>query len=311
MDAGANASVLPAFSVASLVGFGAVVAALPAFALVRDWVLAHRRRPAGVARGRHQRAGRPHRLGLGRPHHRARRARARPTCSSPREHGIDPALLHRVAVIGAGTLDSLPHNGAVVTLLAVCGSTHARAISTSSWSASSARCWRWSPSSCSAACSDRSEPGAHLDLAPPCFVHRPGGRNRRRGRLRHSRARPGSALVRHGARPAARHRQRALLRRRRSCPDARRGCPCARARAGGIARRRPADRADAAGILSRGVRRRRQRRLRRRPHQRLDHHRHAARVQDRDRRQHRRPDRALCLSRVPTTMPRCATSTRR
>ena len=40
------------------------------------------------------------------------------------ETGLDPALLHRVAVIGAGTLDSLPHNGAVVTLLAVCGSTH-------------------------------------------------------------------------------------------------------------------------------------------------------------------------------------------
>ena len=39
MDAGANASVLPAFSVASLVGFGAVVAALPGFAVVRDWVL--------------------------------------------------------------------------------------------------------------------------------------------------------------------------------------------------------------------------------------------------------------------------------
>ena len=32
--------------------------------------------------------------------------------------------MHRVAVIGAGALDSLPHNGAVVTLLAVCGSTH-------------------------------------------------------------------------------------------------------------------------------------------------------------------------------------------
>ena len=31
MDAGANASVLPVLSVASLVGFGAVVAALPAF----------------------------------------------------------------------------------------------------------------------------------------------------------------------------------------------------------------------------------------------------------------------------------------
>ena len=40
------------------------------------------------------------------------------------QRGIDPALLHRVAVIGAGTLDSLPHNGAIVTLLAVCGCTH-------------------------------------------------------------------------------------------------------------------------------------------------------------------------------------------
>ena len=29
-----------------------------------------------------------------------------------------------MAVISSGTLDSLPHNGAVVTLLAVCGSTH-------------------------------------------------------------------------------------------------------------------------------------------------------------------------------------------
>jgi H+/gluconate symporter-like permease len=27
-------------------------------------------------------------------------------------------------VISSGTLDSLPHNGAVVTLLAVCGTTH-------------------------------------------------------------------------------------------------------------------------------------------------------------------------------------------
>ena len=38
--------------------------------------------------------------------------------------GLDPGLMHRVAVIGAGTLDALPHNGAVVTLFAVCGSTH-------------------------------------------------------------------------------------------------------------------------------------------------------------------------------------------
>ena len=49
---------------------------------------------------------------------------ARSTWSARFSIGLDPALLHRVAVIGSGTLDSLPHNGAVVTLLAVCGSTH-------------------------------------------------------------------------------------------------------------------------------------------------------------------------------------------
>jgi H+/gluconate symporter-like permease len=38
--------------------------------------------------------------------------------------GINPALMHRVAVIGSGTLDSLLHNGAVVTLLALCGLSH-------------------------------------------------------------------------------------------------------------------------------------------------------------------------------------------
>ena len=32
--------------------------------------------------------------------------------------------MHRVAVIGSGTLDILPHNGAVVSLLALCGTTH-------------------------------------------------------------------------------------------------------------------------------------------------------------------------------------------
>ena len=39
IDSGANASVLPVLSVASLVGVGAVVAAVPAFAIVREWVL--------------------------------------------------------------------------------------------------------------------------------------------------------------------------------------------------------------------------------------------------------------------------------
>ena len=38
--------------------------------------------------------------------------------------GIDPQLLHRVASMSCGGLDSLPHNGAVITLLLICGVTH-------------------------------------------------------------------------------------------------------------------------------------------------------------------------------------------
>lgn len=123
MDAGVNASVLPALSVASLVGFGAVVAALPSFAIVRDWVLSIGGGPlvslavatnvlsalTGSASG-----------GLT----IALDALGPTYMNLAAQHGIDPALMHRVAVIGSGTLDSLPHNGAVVSLLAVCGSTH-------------------------------------------------------------------------------------------------------------------------------------------------------------------------------------------
>ena len=122
MDAGANASVLPAMSVASLVGFGAVVAAMPAFGGARRRAR-HRRRAAGVAGGRHQRARGADRLGVG-GLTIALDALGATYMARAAEIGLDPALLHRVAVIGSGTLDSLPHNGAVVTLLAVCGSTH-------------------------------------------------------------------------------------------------------------------------------------------------------------------------------------------
>ncbi len=38
--------------------------------------------------------------------------------------GIDPELMHRVATLAAGGMDTLPHSGAVITLLAICGLTH-------------------------------------------------------------------------------------------------------------------------------------------------------------------------------------------
>lgn len=123
MDAGANASVLPAFSVASLVGFGAVIAALPAFTLVRDWVLSIEGGPlVSLAIATNILAALTGSASGGMTI--ALDALGETYLALADEYGIDPALLHRVAVMSAGTLDSLPHNGAVVTLLAVCGVTH-------------------------------------------------------------------------------------------------------------------------------------------------------------------------------------------
>jgi len=123
VDAGANASVLPALSVASLVGFGAVVAEMPAFALVRDWVLGISGGPlVSLAAATNVLAALTGSASGGLTI--ALDALGDTYLALAKNVGINPALLHRVAVIASGTLDSLPHNGAVVTLLAVCGSTH-------------------------------------------------------------------------------------------------------------------------------------------------------------------------------------------
>jgi H+/gluconate symporter-like permease len=123
MDSGANASVLPVLSVASLVGFGAVVAAVPAFAIVRNWVLSIEGGPlVSLAVATNLLAALTGSASGGLTI--ALEALGSTYMRLAAQHGIDPALLHRIAVLSAGTLDSLPQNGAVVTLLAVCGSTH-------------------------------------------------------------------------------------------------------------------------------------------------------------------------------------------
>ena len=123
IDAGATAAVLPVLSVASLVGFGAVVAALPAFDAVRDWVLGIGGGPlvslsvattilaalTGSASGGMM---------------IALQSLGGTFMEIAAVTGLDPSLMHRVTVIASGTLDMLPHNGAVVTMLAVCGCTH-------------------------------------------------------------------------------------------------------------------------------------------------------------------------------------------
>jgi H+/gluconate symporter-like permease len=126
LAAGAEAAALPILGVASLVGFGAVVAGLPAFELVKQHLLRIQGGPlvslavatSGLAALTGSASG-----GLT----IALDALAPTFMRLAAETGLDPAAMHRVAVISAGTLDTLPHNGAVVTLLAVCGATHKQA----------------------------------------------------------------------------------------------------------------------------------------------------------------------------------------
>jgi len=123
VDAGANASVLPAVSVASLVGFGAVIAALPAFAIVRDWVLGIEGGPlVSLAVATNVLAALTGSASGGLTI--ALDALGQTYMTIAAQTGLSPALMHRVAAVGSGTLDILPHNGAVVSLLAVCGAKH-------------------------------------------------------------------------------------------------------------------------------------------------------------------------------------------
>jgi H+/gluconate symporter-like permease len=122
LDAGANASVLPVLNTASLVGFGAVVAALPAFAVVRDGFLAVPGGPlvsiavaANVMGGITGSASGGLTIALN--------SLGETYAQLAADMSIHPELMHRVAAISSGALAMLPHNGAVVTLLAICGAT--------------------------------------------------------------------------------------------------------------------------------------------------------------------------------------------
>lgn len=124
INKGSLGSMLPAFNTASEVGYGAVIASLAGFAVLKDFVL-------GVAPGNPLISEAV-----------AMSALAGITGSSSGglsialqtlgadylrlavEHGISPELLHRVAVIAAGGFDTLPHCGAVITLLSICGLNH-------------------------------------------------------------------------------------------------------------------------------------------------------------------------------------------
>ncbi|MBM3952700.1 MAG: GntP family permease [Rhodospirillales bacterium] len=127
LDSGANAATGPTFNTASLVGFGAVVSSLPAFALIRDGVLgiAPDNPLISLAISVNILAGITGSASGGMSI--ALQTLGGTYLDLARAANIDPDLLHRVTAVATGGLDALPHNGAVITLLSVCKMTHAEA----------------------------------------------------------------------------------------------------------------------------------------------------------------------------------------
>jgi len=127
VDNGANASLLPIFNTASLVGFGAVIASLAAFVLIRETVvglggdnpLISLAIAVNVLAGMTGSASGGMSIALS--------TLGDTYLEMAYAQGISPELLHRVTAVATGGLDTLPHNGAVITLLAITGLTHRQA----------------------------------------------------------------------------------------------------------------------------------------------------------------------------------------
>jgi H+/gluconate symporter-like permease len=127
LDDGSNASVAPIFNTASLVGFGAVIASLGAFETIRNAVLGSGGGnplvslaiAVNVLAGMTGSASGGMSIALD--------TLGATYLQMANAAGISPELLHRVTAVATGGLDTLPHNGAVITLLGICGLTHKQA----------------------------------------------------------------------------------------------------------------------------------------------------------------------------------------
>lgn len=123
INAGANGSVSAIMNTSAVVGFGAVVKAVPGFATLTEMVLGIKASPlisealsvTLLAGATGSSSG-----GMG----IALEALGTQYMTLAAQLGIHPGALHRVASIASGGLDSLPHCGAVITLLAVTGMNH-------------------------------------------------------------------------------------------------------------------------------------------------------------------------------------------
>lgn len=123
INAGAAGSVLAIINTSAAVGFGAVVRAVPGFQGLVNFVLGIEGNPliseaiavnilagaTGSASG-----------GMG----IALEALGAQYVELAAQTGVPLEAFHRIASMSSGGLDTLPHNGAVLTLLAVCAMTH-------------------------------------------------------------------------------------------------------------------------------------------------------------------------------------------
>ncbi|QJC50279.1 GntP family permease [Paenibacillus albicereus] len=123
LTAGATGALLAIFNTASEVGFGNVVKTLPGFQAIQNGIHSMNGAPllseavsvnllagiTGSASG-----------GLS----IALEVMSKTYLDAANAMGISPELLHRIASMASGGMDTLPHNGAVITLLAITGLTH-------------------------------------------------------------------------------------------------------------------------------------------------------------------------------------------
>ena len=110
---------------ASEYGFGAVIATLPGFVALRDALgrvpnpLVNEAVSVTALAGITGSASGGMSIALA--------AMANTFLEAAHAANIPPEVLHRVAAMASGGMDTLPHNGAVITLLAVTGLTHREA----------------------------------------------------------------------------------------------------------------------------------------------------------------------------------------
>ncbi|MEM1100051.1 MAG: GntP family permease [Pseudomonadota bacterium] len=124
MKEGVGASFLPIFNTSSEVGYGTVISSLAAFVILRDAVvdispgnpLLSEALAVNILAGVTGSSSGGMSIAL--------EALGATYLEMAEAANISPELLHRVAALSSGGFDVLPHNGAVITLLAICGLTH-------------------------------------------------------------------------------------------------------------------------------------------------------------------------------------------